>query len=101
MNKQIYELLILICILILTCITLYFYLVKASPISYYGIESFKEGVETMGNGCDKGACGSFLNELCHYKNADTESGTLGPRTVDYYLKKKIMPKDKEGAGFKK
>lgn len=101
MNKQIYELLLLICILILTCITLYFYLVKPYPLSYYGLESFKEGMDDpMGNGCDKGSCGTFLNKLCHYKNADTESGTLGPRSTDYYFKKKIMPKDKQGAGLK-
>jgi hypothetical protein len=93
-NQTIYMLSLILCILILVCITLYFYLVKPKPLSYYSIEGFSSSA------CDKGACGKFLNKLCHYKNADTELGTLGPSTVDYDYNKVIRNKEELGAGLK-
>jgi hypothetical protein len=42
-----------------------------------------------------------LDEKCHYKNAETESGTLGPKTVSYDYDKHIKNTEEIGAGLKK
>ena len=104
MREELYILSISICILILTCITIYFYLVKPTRISYHSIEGFvgKEGiVSNINSSCSSGICGSFLDEKCHYKNAETESGTIGPKTLSYDYDKNIKNPNKLGAGLKK
>lgn len=94
MNNQIYNLILLICILILLCILIYFYLVKPNPVSYYSLEGFSS------SSCESSPCGNFLNKLCHYKNADTELGTLGPSSIDYDYNRVIKNKQEVGAGLK-
>lgn len=104
MREEIYILSLYVCILLLVCITIFFYLVKPNPISYHSFEGFvgKEGaVGNMNSSCSSGICGSFLDDKCHYKNAETESGTIGPKTLSYDYNKDIKNPDELGAGLKK
>tara|TARA_B110000285_G_scaffold78573_1_gene90477 strand:+ start:941 stop:2326 length:1386 start_codon:yes stop_codon:yes gene_type:complete len=108
MKEATYVISLMMCILILTCISLYFYLVEPRNISYYAIDGLKvagrEGLVVGGrvaSSCEGGICGKFLNDVCHYKNADTESGTLGPTAVGYDYARRIKNADDMGAGLKK